>query len=1422
MISNGKSKTNFKGIERLLLENISDIVAIVDQKGTFEYINEDVHKSLMGYSREDTIGNSMVDIIYPDDLNKFIEALKNTFENGESVLEIRIKHKQDHYEWLEFRTKLILDADNNKKVLIIGRKITERKKMEQKLRESEEKFRTITTYAKDAILYINESGIITNWNKAAEEMFGYTSGDVIGKQMYHIILPKKTHQFFNKGFKLSRKTHTSPLNGKTFELTGRKCDGNEFPMEISLSIIKVKDNLNSIIIIRNISERLKIEKKLRESKEKYRLLFESTPFGVSLLDSTGIIIDSNIAHINSGYNREDLVGKHFKDLNIIPTKYLPEISAQFRSLVKKGYSEPKEIQIYRKDGELEWVYLQASVVKKGNETLFQIMTQNISAIKEAEQKLKESELHYRTIINSINDPIHVMDRDFKIITVNPAFEQYVESLNLEGEITGKKLYEAFPFLPNQIKEEYNKVFNDGMTLQTSEKNTFNNRELFTEVIKIPIVEKGEVNQIITILHNVTERHNAELKIIESEKKYRNLFNSAPFSIILFNIEGKMLDCNDITLNITGYSKEDLIGKNFKELDIFSETDSSEIEKRGDMVKQGEVPKPREIEIKKKDGTSIWIASELSFMKLGDNMYIQALIQDVTERKESEQKLKESEEKYRTLFESSPFGISLLDSNGIVVESNSATELIGYDIKDMVGKHFKDLMFVPEEFIPEMTNHFQNLVKTGSSEPSEILLIDKDDNKVWVYVQSSKLKLDDQTYFLIMSEDITSLKETEQKLKDSEEKYRNFVQNFQGIAFQGYTDFSIGFFHGAAEEITDYLIEDFLSQRIKWDQIIHPDDIERINENVKEYHSSNKETDSREYRIVRKDGKIRWVLEKNQKIYDYIKEKEGVRGIIVDITERKETERKLEDSEKKYRDLLETSAIGVLEIDLVENRIIFVNSKLTDIIGYTIEELQLTKEIHKFVHPEDLKNLFSTNEERDLEFRIISKEGKIKWLSGQRINNYDDIGELISFRLWLQDITEKKMYESLIYELNINFLKFTTDIKENMTLLLTSCRKMLNCELVLYVFKNVEDGTENYNIIASDKETYSFDSKYFHENLFISELFNQIHDIPQEINFIEKTKYNEKDDFIKRYKSKGVNLNTAYGRLIKSGDLMNSAICGFFKEETVISQKEQLVLFLISDAMVIEQGRWEALHQLKEQNKRLSEINRLKSELLTRTSHELKTPLVSIKGFTEILLNLEDLKFDYYSLNLLKEIQKGSKRLEKIINSLLDTSRLEQGKIQLEMKENDLVSLIKECVNELKTLSELRKQTISLELHKELITIFDEERIYEVISNIIINAIKYTPPEGKISIRTQIKEDLHLIIIQDNGIGFIKEEKDRVFTKFGKIERYGQGLDVDIEGSGLGLYIAKRIVELHEGEIWIESEGRNKGSTFYISLPIKSE
>jgi two-component system sensor histidine kinase VicK len=138
---------------------------------------------------------------------------------------------------------------------------------------------------------------------------------------------------------------------------------------------------------------------------------------------------------------------------------------------------------------------------------------------------------------------------------------------------------------------------------------------------------------------------------------------------------------------------------------------------------------------------------------------------------------------------------------------------------------------------------------------------------------------------------------------------------------------------------------------------------------------------------------------------------------------------------------------------------------------------------------------------------------------------------------------------------------------------------------------------------------------------------------------------------------------------------------------------------------------------------------------------------------------------------------------------------------------------------MKYLLEQRNLSLDFDIPEEFWINIDKNRIGEVITNLLSNAIKCTPPYGKISIKLHEQDDWAILSVSDTGVGLTEKEMRVLFTRFGKIDRHNEGLEyIDIKGSGLGLYICKEILKLHGGEIWAQSDGRNKGSTFVLKLP----
>lgn len=226
-----------------------------------------------------------------------------------------------------------------------------------------------------------------------------------------------------------------------------------------------------------------------------------------------------------------------------------------------------------------------------------------------------------------------------------------------------------------------------------------------------------------------------------------------------------------------------------------------------------------------------------------------------------------------------------------------------------------------------------------------------------------------------------------------------------------------------------------------------------------------------------------------------------------------------------------------------------------------------------------------------------------------------------------------------------------------------------------------------------------------------------------------------------------------------------------------------------------------------------EIESRKDDFVNMASHELKTPITSMKIFIDLLMNRVKKNDDEKSMRMLFNIKKQTDKLQGLVNDLLDVSRLQTGKLSFTKEKFNLIHCIQETIEGLQGAANTQKITCSS--HSPLQVYADRFRIYQVLTNLITNAMKYSQGKGDIIISASRKDGKAVVSVQDFGIGIAKEQQKKIF------DRLYQVTDHRIQtfpGFGMGLYISKEIVKRHKGKIWVESE-KNNGATFYFTLPL---
>jgi PAS domain S-box-containing protein len=239
-------------------------------------------------------------------------------------------------------------------------------------------------------------------------------------------------------------------------------------------------------------------------------------------------------------------------------------------------------------------------------------------------------------------------------------------------------------------------------------------------------------------------------------------------------------------------------------------------------------------------------------------------------------------------------------------------------------------------------------------------------------------------------------------------------------------------------------------------------------------------------------------------------------------------------------------------------------------------------------------------------------------------------------------------------------------------------------------------------------------------------------------------------------------------------------------------------------------------QLRDQYEQLQKLSSLKDDFLTMITHELKTPLVPIKGYVDILVSEKLGTLNPEQQKRLEIIRSSTNSLLKLISDLLDAQKLELGLLKMSKDIHDLSEIIRNTVNKMKPNTDKKGITVTAHLEDSLPFFCDQVRMEQVISNLINNSLDFCEPNaGRIDINLQNEGSVVKITVKDNGIGILKESLDKIFVKFFQVDT---SMTREHGGTGIGLSVCRGIVEGHGGKIWAESEGRNKGAEIHILLP----
>ncbi len=793
----------------------------------------------------------------------------------------------------------------------------------------------------------------------------------------------------------------------------------------------------------------------------------------------------------------------------------------------------------------------------------------------------------------------------------------------------------------------------------------------------------------------------------------------------------------------------------------------------------------------------WEKEDLNLLQISSQIIGNAL-----ERKISEDTLKESESRYRELINHMTSGIAVYDAinygeDFIFKDFNLAGQKIDKVKKEeVIGKKVTEVFPSVKEF--GIFDVFQRVWKTG--EPEYYPISFYKDKRISGWRKNYIYKIPSGE-IIVIYDDVTEKIQNEQKLKISEGKIIERVKELSCL--YGLSKLVLD----STNSIED-IIEETLNLLLLTSQF--PDiTCARIIYDNNEFKTSNFRDTKWKLLTSTTTDKKRLEIEisylQNQ---PFLKEEEnlineiGVR--LSTIIKQKEVEQKLKESEKKYRNLVENAQEGIWVVDENDNTIL-VNLKISDMLGYTTDEMK-GKNLTLFLEDSmfELVNSYRKHRENglkgtyDLEFK--KKDGGKLYTIVKASPILGENGEFKGSFAYISDVTDKKIAEQKLKESeekyrsvleNINEGYFEVDLKGNFTFFNDAL-----CESTEY--SREELLYKNYNIIFDEETTKRIFTVY-------SDLYKR-----GEGTDLFDYQITTKDGRHKYHES------SVYLRYSLNGDIIGFK--GFIRDISERKKAEALSKKfsqeLEKEVKLQTKELKVALEHQKLYLEQILKASNFKTEFLATMSHELRTPLNAIIGFVELLIEGGYGQLNSEQLDFIKIIEESSKHLLDLISNILDISKIESGQVTLKIENIEVYDIIQQVfsnLNPICTKKDLKFELKGLKKNQKILA--DRIKFKQIIFNLLNNAIKFTE-KGIISFEFIDKKDKWEFNVKDTGVGIAKEDFSIIFKEFKRV----RSSYVDSKpGSGLGLALTKRLVNLHGGNISFMSKVGN-GTTFTFFVP----
>ncbi len=1403
----------------------------------------------------------------PEVFLKLIKEVIETSGNGEIT---PIQHEeQDEKEILKLYSERLV-TKLEKRNIELEREIASRKTTENKLKESEEKYHSIFEEAASLILSVSASGVIIDCNNRIQQLLGYSKEEVIEQSIQMIIHPdshekakKSLEEVFKNGilytreYKMIRKDgevifvniHASVLKDKENKNVIASCIIDDITEHIIyekkqlltakiLTILNRSNEWHNLIydILIEISEFSGIEAVgIRYKEGEDYPYFDTIGFPESFTRKENFLL----ARDKKGKILYDPDGKPFLECmcgNIISKR----TDSSFVFFTKAGSfwtnsttnllatTTDEERQTHTRNHCNAAGYESVALIPlvSGNETIGLLQLndkrknrfteemihffEDIGTIIgvafkriESEKRIIDSEIQYRRLFECARDSILILDADTgQILDANPFL---TENLGYSiADLLSKKIWEI-RFFKNIVADQEKFV-----ELQQKEYVCYS--DLPFETVDGRMINVEFVSNVYSVDHHkviqcnirdITERKVAEKTFQALSLRQEAILAAVPDIIMEVNNDKVYTWANHAGLEFFG---EDVIGREAK---YYFEGKQNIYDQVHPIFTGNEDITYIESWQRRKDGQKRLLAWWCHVLKDENTGTIGVLstARDVTEHKNAEEALRESEEKYRNVVERANDGICIIQDTKVKYANAHLAEMWGSPVEEVIDTSFTDYIY-PDELAKVADNYRQRMAGEDVTPVYETILRNKKGLKINAELNAATTKYQGKLADLVIVRDITERKRMEESLQATKDHLDSLIKASPTIIYtcEVSGEYSATFISENVLSVFGYTPQEFLSYPGFWADHIYPEDKERVFSGLTDI--LNKGSHIHEYRFRVKDDSYRWVHDELKVIHDNDLNPVKMHGYITDITERMRAEEALREREQSYKTLAD-SGHALIWTSGTDKLCDYFNRPWLEFTGRTLEQ-EMGNGWAEGIHPVDRQHCLNTYSEAfdrresfSLEYRLKRYDGEYRWIIDEGCPRFDSKGEFIGYIGHCLDITERKQAEEALDREQYLMYALMNNVPDSIYFKDRASRFIRIGKAQAKLF-GLSDPSE-----AEGKTDFDF---------FTEEHARQAYNDEQEIiRTGQPMSKEEKETWADRpdtwASTSKLPLHDKEGNIIGTFGI-SMDITRLKNDELLLKEKNKEIEGRNKEYQQLNKKLLQINKKLKQAKEKVEESDKLKTAFLQNISHEIRTPLNGIIGFSDMITNpdLTPEKQEQY----FKIIRNSGDQLISIMNDIIVIATIEAGQEETHEKETNINKFL-QLIKSQNTLSAETKNlsfTVSSALtDNEAIVLADETKLIQILTNLVSNAIKFTT-EGFIKVNCRLDGNFLKFAVEDTGIGIPPEMHEKIFGRFFQIDHSETRL---YGGTGLGLSIVKSYVHFLNGEIHLDSIP-GKGSTFYFTVP----